>query len=63
MPLNLQLMSQPFEKWAIDFLGLIKPSRKNGCKIYYHCDKVFDLLGRSVAGKRLYDYHDREVFV
>lgn len=28
LPLNMQVLLQPFEKWAIDFVGLIQPPRK-----------------------------------
>lgn len=38
-------------------------SRKNGCKIHYHCDRVPDSLGRSATDKRLYGHHNCEVSI
>jgi len=53
MPLNPQMTLQPFEKWAIDFLGPIQPQGKIGAR---YIISAMEYLNRWVEAQPVKDF-------
>eukprot|EP00253_Pinus_taeda_P031879 PITA_31879 len=62
MPLNLQVSLQPFEKWAIDFVGPIQPpGKKTGAWYVITVTEYFDQMGEGAACKGITHFLDETI--